>query len=252
MISVKNVKNHLHSFNLINRMTCFNRQSVVHIPNRWHPLWVFRPLNHFSDWQWSLSRTIHVYLVPHCNQLCKDPQNAQKGRNRHKRFNNSDSPATTEVLSVWTTRLLMARPPRLFTGSGTRKTETTTIVCAVRVSWNSHEGHGKPFIHLPLSSCTLTLSSERRGKKATVGRLPPRFPPSLAPLLIGGNAKKRRRAMNHRLGRRSIILPQQFGYQGEHCYRNDAWCCTLGHLCCWKCNILGRAETSNCKKNATK
>lgn len=89
------------------------------------------------------------------------------------------------------------------------------------------------------SSCALTLSCEQRGKKtpwpvvcllSSILRLPP------SP--IGGNAKKRWRAMNHCLDCRSIILPQQLsGIRESIAAGMMAWCCTLGHLCCWKCKM---------------
>lgn len=64
-------------------------------------------------------------------------------------------------------------------------------ICAVRAWWNSHQGHGKPFIHLPLLLRTHSFL-RAEGKKATVGSLPLRFPLSPAPFPIGGNAKKKR------------------------------------------------------------
>lgn len=59
------------------------------------------------------------------------------------------------------------------------------------------------------SSCALTLSCERRGKRTHGQSSASSVPSFTCRLLRLEDTKERRRTMNHCLDRRSIILPQQ-------------------------------------------
>lgn len=157
-------------------------------------------------------------MESHCNPAFK--WRKEKKKNPHKGSKNSDRPTTTEALSVSTTCLLKAKPPRQFH----RKRHThnlnynsARLFCQFRgTATNDTENLSST----SLSSCTqFFLRTEGKREEVKAGRLHPRFPPSLntsSDWRKRRKKKKRRWTMNHRLCRTSIILPQQLLCTGEH------------------------------------
>lgn len=208
---------------------------IVKPPHSPNPLRVFPTIEPFSG------PTVKLVFNDSCIsgvslQLgLQRPSNEQQGPKQPPGFN----PAATQELSF---RPNHSPPhgeaaPSFHRKRHTPKTETTTLVSAVRVSWNSHEGHGKPFIHLLLLLRTHSFlpaegeNKTRRGRSSAFSA--PSFARPPARLLRLEETQKKEAADDESPSRPSIYYSASavIGYRGEYCCWNDGLMLYFGSIC---------------------